>query len=579
MSNSENIVFKFDAQTAQAIASLTKLQASMGGIGDAATKAEQKTNVGLDKITAGLIKFQGVMFAAEKGVQLLGKALEFGKFSEDMEKLQKVVSSDLVESVQRATSGVVSQTDIMRSAAKALTGDMKLTEAQITDVFKAAKVLSDRGFGDTAENAEKLFTSLRKGTSEALKEFGLAVQDGKTGAEKFSNAMAAIKSTASTLPNGLNSTTDATQRLTASLSNLADTIKMAVGGVVADLADGLSGLIDKVNELTDLSGGRSKLGRSAGMASIRVADEMKQKWGTDFSPSDVYAIAAGQKGASKEHREYIQKRFAEFEAPPSDPYAEADKAGAGFVTFAKQPSASRGSSSRRAAQGPTLERDSDRLSDAGDWSKSDTFGTGLGSLSAGTARQSSLGDLFPSTGGAKSASGFGAGFSSGLGDVRKEMVSLQEFGADAADITKNAINASLQAAISGQMSMAKATRAALAQGLGNKAIVWGFEGSAMLLTGNPKGIALIALAAAAGIAARAMGGGASGTPAAKPGGGYAGAGMGGGFGGQGYSGPQSVSFYTQGRGEKSVVQFDRQYREAKARGYIPATDGPARLVG
>ncbi len=585
MSINENVLIKFDVQTQQAIAALAKMSKGMDGVGDAAKKAEEKTNGGLDRMTAGLLKFQAGIFAVEKVVQGLSKVLEFGKAAEEMDKLHKVVSDKLLASIQEATNGVVSQMDIMREASKALSGDMKLTEVQIADVFKASKNLADKGFGDVTENAEKLFKSLRKGTTESLAEFGLEVGTATGRAQKFDASMRAIQKAASDTT-GLNASSDAVARLITQFKDLADTLARILGGAVQTLAGILEGLKpdDAEDEAMRRADKRARAEGDPGRAS-RYYDEELKRVKAENTREIVFGKARASGPALFTGTDYVREQWTNGATGKSAPGGGAFGDDTPFSMTderylppeAKKRSGADPYATYKKRSGPRVYSGPESLLGKSSMGIGEIpGGSGLGVFSG-----SQLGGSGSKVSGAQFDGMFGKGnfadgFKDGLGDVRKEMASLNEMGADAAQITASAINASISAAISGQMSVMKAAKMAIGQGLANKAIDWGFSGAAMLLMGNPKGIGLIALATAAGIAARAMGGGGSANiPGGKPGGGYAGAS------GQNsaYTGPSSVSIHTRGRGQDSVVQFDKAYRDAQARGYIPSGTGPARLVG
>ena len=603
MAISEDVVAKFKADTSGLEAGAKRASGAMDGLGRSAQNAAKQGSAGIDGLTAGLLKFNLAVGTVEKGIALFGKALDFAKFSEDVDKLRKVVSEGLVESIRTATSGVVSQMDIMKVATKALTGDLKFTETQITTVFKAAKNLSDRGFGDTAENAEKMFKALRKGTTEELKEFGIVVNAGKSKSEAFANSLAAVDRTASDLAGSLGAASSETARFAAQSADLGAVLKETIGeslryiiNLIAQTMEGLDDLTNNTTGAKGFSNSRESLRAAEGIAkrfnagnkSGTVIDSgdvisMASRPGMGVLPSGAMVSTAQEKLILQEYEKEVAKQRGDTPGGQATPEQLAaigagDKGkapGSRDTSYDRYRPGMYGPSARTYSTtddlvGPPMGFSSPG---SGNFGGSSMFeqGTAMGNLRAQSSRPSEVADLFPGAG----KGGFGSGFTAGM-NPREEMMGLRDIGVETAGITQAATTAAIEAAVTGQGSIVKAAKAAIATQLMTKAISWGFEGAAMLFTGNPQGAGMIALATAAAVAARSMGAGGGG-PAmpsgagGRPGGGYVG-------GAAARPGGNVTIVVSGGNGAANAVAIDNALRAAKRSGLIPDSDGPGRIT-
>ncbi len=169
-----------------------KVEVEIGINTKGANAAIDSLNKSFGGIKGTVFQFNQVMGAAQTAMAGLNKAWELGKFAEDAKKLGAVVDEALADKLQQAVGGTVTKLEAMKFAAKALTGEMKLTESQMVTVLKAADNLGDRGFGETTEIAEKLTDALRKGTTKALGEYGIQIDETKDKTLKFNESFAAL---------------------------------------------------------------------------------------------------------------------------------------------------------------------------------------------------------------------------------------------------------------------------------------------------------------------------------------------------------------------------------------------------
>lgn len=132
---------------------------------------------GIKGATGSVNALADALNKVKTGLNYLQSGVQLGQFAADMERLGKAVPSAELEALQRATGNTVDKMSLLSLASRNLTGDLRLSQAQLVDVAGAAQALHERGFGPTIEIANKLSDALRTGREGALKEYGIEVDN------------------------------------------------------------------------------------------------------------------------------------------------------------------------------------------------------------------------------------------------------------------------------------------------------------------------------------------------------------------------------------------------------------------
>lgn len=183
-------------------------------------------------------------------------------FSAEMKNLEARVPVERLRMMQEATEGAVDKVTLMKFSMRALSGEMHLTESGLDTVLKAANTLGDKGFGDTAENAEKLMEALRKGSSKGLREFGITLKDTS---DKQANVNALMKDFTKLAGESppVNEGLKEIERVQTAWGDFVVDVKAGLGGIILQLAEGiakLTGLMDysKSDKLSQRSTERAR---------------------------------------------------------------------------------------------------------------------------------------------------------------------------------------------------------------------------------------------------------------------------------------------------------------------------------
>jgi replicative DNA helicase len=593
MAISEDVVAKFKADTSGLEAGAKRAAGAMGGLGNAAHSAASAGSKALDGMTAGLLKFNLAVGAAQTAMGAVGKIMDAAEFAGQVRNLERLVSPDLVGRLQAASNGTIDRMTLMKEAAKSLNAQMKMTPEQMELIVKGATALGQR-FGNTEQTLEKLFKAFRKGETGELREFGFAIDTTATRTVQFAQVFGELKRTISeTGP--MDKQTEATrqfrvqmeegmQSLRVGLAQLMPVLVATVGTITEMVR--MLGLIDDDTvdgKASDMAMDRAnKRARAEGdpSAASRYYDEELAKVKKDsFSREAVFAKAKADGPRPFANVDYVTDPSSSGQFPMMNNLGNASvkggSAGPRDTRWDNYRPGMYGSSGRKYSTtddlvGPPMGFSSPGSGNFASPGLNDSI-SAMGNLRAQSSRPSEISDLFPGAG----KGGFGSGFTAGM-NPREEMMGLRDMGVETAGITQAATMAAIEAAVTGQGSIVKAAKAAIAAQLMSKAISWGFEGAAMLFTGNPQGAGMIALATAAAVAARSMGAGGGGPamPSAgggRPGGGYVG-------GAAARPGGNVTIVVSGGNGAQNAVAIDNALRAAKRSGLIPDSDGPGRIT-
>lgn len=582
MTISEKVLIKFDADTRDAIANLAKLQDGVGGVGGESKKTEGKVGEAFKKMTIGLLAFNQGIQAAQTLLGGLEKAIDLAKFSGTINRLGKVVSEGLVSRIEKATGGTIDQMTIMEQSAAALTSKLSLTEDQITMVFQAADTLSKKSpvFGDTTTIANKMFEALRTGGVDSLKTLGYAFEEGLKPASRFDAALRQIHETAQEEA-PFDAQAEATDRASAALTNLANTIKHTLGTAVAVFLESLQKVSAEYDHWLE-----RRFKNPDGTYTVKVRGLAGLPIGVPggLNPhnplvsgvlSGAPAAAAGTNSVLLQHGQmsWEQRQALERGKEQSKPKGKSRMIEKVVID-----------SNGRTYSALLPESEFDKIVANSRQREATELGTKGGAIGGGISNPS--GDVFAQMQAANangkfasqdSISGrgrFAESFQAQATSVNDNLSALSQAGRDTAVLLQETTASAVQAAISGQESVLDATKKAIAGELSALAVKWSVQAIGAAASFNFKGAAGYAAAAtAAAVAARKLGGSAAPTPQTQPGGGFSG--------GSRSLGPQGSNLVINVNGSNPIenaMAVDKALKKARQSGLVPSSDGPSRLV-
>lgn len=135
---------------------------------------------GLDGVGKAVMQLNIGMATLRSGMEFMSKA---GELRQSETAFRSLGVS--IEDLRDAVDGTVAKTDLMRFANRQMRGELGLTEDMLKDVLAAADNLSDQGFGETIDIANKLTDALQTGKTKGLREFGFAIDETKDETEKI----------------------------------------------------------------------------------------------------------------------------------------------------------------------------------------------------------------------------------------------------------------------------------------------------------------------------------------------------------------------------------------------------------
>ncbi len=182
---------KVTADASQANAEMGKFKKAVDDVGGAGRSLGQKVSDGLDMAVRALIKFNLAVGGVQAGIGLLREGLDALRDVEAFHKLEQAVPVEVFERLDAATGNLFKKQQLLTVATKALNADFKFTAAQMADVLKASRTLSDQGYGPMEQIQEKLIKSVSK-QGEGLDDFNLIIDKTKSGVERTNEVLAKL---------------------------------------------------------------------------------------------------------------------------------------------------------------------------------------------------------------------------------------------------------------------------------------------------------------------------------------------------------------------------------------------------
>lgn len=166
------VLTSYKADTKQHREELRKLSGEQKKAAKAQLEALEAQNAKLDK----QIEFWGKVAVAVGGAYAAYKTLQTGIASyQEQSKLAAASAGADISGLRSATQGLISDTDLMRSAAMLMNGSFKLNNKEMQTAMKGALVLRKRFGVDLKEAFDEVTKAVTEGNIEGLKKYGIVL--------------------------------------------------------------------------------------------------------------------------------------------------------------------------------------------------------------------------------------------------------------------------------------------------------------------------------------------------------------------------------------------------------------------
>jgi len=238
-----------DVNTGTAQQNTQQLISVLGQLASKLSDAKSKTD-DLNKAHEGLGKqlefasrtFNEVSEAGKKVYEIFEQAGELAKFSAEMENLRKKVPVERLNAMREAVEGTVDKITLMKFSLTAMQGDLRLTETGLNIVLTAAHNLSDKGFGTTTENAQKLMHTLESGRTKELKAFNIQIDESKDKQDNLNRTLEKLHTIAEEeVP--LASSLKQVELAQAAWADFVTDVKTGLGTIVMEIGKGIATLL------------------------------------------------------------------------------------------------------------------------------------------------------------------------------------------------------------------------------------------------------------------------------------------------------------------------------------------------
>ena len=162
------------ADTSQAKAEVKSLRGAEKAAAKERLAEIEATNKGIDDQIKSWVKFAAGVGAAVGAFKLAQHAAK--SYLEDV-RLQAAAGSANIERLQKATRGLVEADTLLAFAGKAQAGVWKLNQTEMETVLRGADALRKKMGVELQPTVEKLTEAVAKGSTRALKEFGIEAED------------------------------------------------------------------------------------------------------------------------------------------------------------------------------------------------------------------------------------------------------------------------------------------------------------------------------------------------------------------------------------------------------------------
>lgn len=180
--NDIKAIIRVQADTSNATKGMKDLAGAIASAGDKAEKSGISIVGMVKSAAAGFGTFNQAIEGVNKVFDFLNKSLDTAINTTRQQNLEKMLPVGTVDKFRDATDKMIGRQDVLRLSVKGLTGDFKLSNAEMQTVLQTSVALSQKTGEHADVIADKLLDALAKGVNK-LDDFGISLE--KTNDRQF----------------------------------------------------------------------------------------------------------------------------------------------------------------------------------------------------------------------------------------------------------------------------------------------------------------------------------------------------------------------------------------------------------
>lgn len=229
------VISKYEADASQHISELKKLKGEQLKASQEMIASQERVGKALDdwKVKAG-IAMAGV------GAAIAIAKVGFDEFSRTV-KLQAGAAAIDIGRLDSAYDGLRTRTELLTLAQAGARGAFKLNTSEMEGVVKGMRALEAQGF-EVAEVTQKITKAIQEGAVGQLEEFGIKLQSTGTIAGDKKAVLKALGDQVRAVGGDFDSAADGVTRAGVAWENTLHGVKMGIGELVAEMGPLLEGL-------------------------------------------------------------------------------------------------------------------------------------------------------------------------------------------------------------------------------------------------------------------------------------------------------------------------------------------------
>ena len=238
------VLTRMKMDTSQARRELKKLRGEQRKAFKEQLSEMEKTNDSIEKQIKKWAAITAAIVAVDKAWDAASASLV--SYRENT-RLAAAAGSIDIERLQKASHGLIEETDLLRIAAADQTSAMKLTQQQMENVVGAMSTLINEG--RDAESVIRDFTqAVSEESAESLGKFGLNVVNATKGQQAFNRV---IEESAKVTERWAENSTTAGAQASVAMADAVDNLKTSIGALVDALGPAINRMAQFVNLLAD----------------------------------------------------------------------------------------------------------------------------------------------------------------------------------------------------------------------------------------------------------------------------------------------------------------------------------------
>lgn len=180
--NDIKAIIRVQADTSNATKGMKELAGAIASAGDKAEKSGVSIVGMVKSAAAGFGTFNQAIEGVNKVFDFMNKSIDTAINSTRQQNLEKMLPVGTVDKFREATDKMIGRQDVLRLSVKGLTGDFKLSNAEMQTVLQTSVALSQKTGEHADVIADKLLDALAKGVNK-LDDFGISLE--KTNDRQF----------------------------------------------------------------------------------------------------------------------------------------------------------------------------------------------------------------------------------------------------------------------------------------------------------------------------------------------------------------------------------------------------------